>query len=96
MTDTTSPTHPTYSSKRLPHPSPPVLWWVLINEMEAFTAATGWGLASIWSLVHRSDYEKARARFDELRAEPIFADRIAAWQASGGDWLGGDRVGADQ
>ena len=50
-----------------PHPSQPVLWHQLITEMEAFTKATGWGLAGTWGLIHRGDYAQARAQFDEAR-----------------------------
>lgn len=37
--------------------------------MEAFRTETGWGLAGIWGMVHRGEYERARARFDTLLAE---------------------------
>lgn len=64
------------TKRRPPYPSQPVLWWHLINDMEAFSAVTGWGLASIWGLVHQGDYAKARTAFDTLRLDPFFADKI--------------------
>lgn len=59
----------------MPYPSQPVLWWALINEMEAFTAVTGWGLASIWGFVHRGDYTQARAQFDQLRSSLVLRSK---------------------
>ncbi|WP_155892966.1 hypothetical protein [Intrasporangium chromatireducens] len=35
--------------------------------MLAYTEATGWGLAGVWGHVHRSQYQEARARFNQLR-----------------------------
>lgn len=54
---------------RDPVQSQPVLWWQLINELEAFTAATGWGLAGVWGHVHAEDYPSARAQFDQTAAD---------------------------
>ncbi|MDV8003630.1 hypothetical protein [Rhodococcus sp. IEGM 1318] len=51
-----------------PAQSQPVLWWQLINEMEAYSAATDMGLAGMWGDVHTGDYIAARTRFDEVKA----------------------------
>jgi hypothetical protein len=47
----------------------PVEWYVLIRDLEEFRERTGWGLAATWGLVHRRQYEKARAHFDEFVAQ---------------------------
>lgn len=46
--------------------SMPVKWWELINEMEALTQRTGFGLARTWGLVHAGRYREARRAFDEV------------------------------
>lgn len=67
MTDT-SPAPNRTRTRRRPARSQPVLWWQLINEMEAYTAATGWGLAATWGHMHSGDYAAARHSLDELKA----------------------------
>jgi hypothetical protein len=49
----------------------PVLWWALINEMRAFTARTGWGLAETWRLVRAGDYDATREHFDALQGANV-------------------------
>lgn len=46
-----------------------VLWHLLMNEADEFTARTGMGLAGLWAEIHRGDYRTARAHMDRLLAE---------------------------
>jgi len=42
-------------------------WMRLTGRMDALTAATGWGLARTWGLVHEGRYAEALARFERTR-----------------------------
>lgn len=46
----------------------PVLWWELINEVDALAAEHHLGLANVWELIHKCDYTGARELLDIIRA----------------------------
>jgi hypothetical protein len=49
----------------------PILWLNLMNDMDAFKAVTGWGLALTWGLVRAGRYDEARADFERTKARYI-------------------------
>lgn len=56
---------------------PEVEWTRLILEAELLKHSTGYGLANVWTEIHRGDYGAARATLDhmiELLAKPIDLD----------------------
>lgn len=48
--------------------SQPVLWWKLINEVHEFNKVSHLGMGALWGLIHRGEYESARAELDGIKS----------------------------
>jgi len=49
----------------------PILWLDLMNNLDAFKAITGYGLANTWGLVKQGKYREAYDDFERVKREYI-------------------------
>lgn len=49
--------------------SKPVLWYLLIKEVEEFNAETGLGLGGVWRHIHNEHYEEAVEEFNAIKRQ---------------------------
>lgn len=81
------------SNRRPPAKSQPVLWWLLINEVEAFSDRYRMGLANVWTYIHRGDYISARDTFAGIKVpcdvcgKPSRPGHCNVCHAKYGQWL---------